>query len=327
VIAPADISIVVQGDIRANTIEGLAAARRLFPGAQLILSTFGSEARSNELALYPLIDELVLSDDPGPQPSTVRSATAGPNNLNRQLVTAQAGLARATRPYALKLRSDARLSSSELVRQWSAQAAADGHEERLLFPSLYTRHPAGINGYPFHVSDWLTFGRTERVRAYWNAPAFPLEFATYFDGRKHGCEATATAERFRALMTQEQWICTQFAQARGYEVAHHLHDDMADVVCSYRRFLATECLIADVQAIGLSVPRHDKAASSLFQRIDCVSHADWMRIREGVRTGRQPFEPLRRLARWARRPILRGLLVRKWIASRLALPRTPVRNP
>lgn len=326
-IAPIDISIVVQGNVRPNTHRVLAAARHLFPGAQIVLSTFRTEADDHVTRLYPLFDALVVSEDPGAQPSTVRSPTAGPNNLNRQLVTTQAGLAAATRLYALKLRSDSEIGSRELVDLWEGQSRRDGHEERLLFPSLYTRHPNGINGYPFHVSDWLTFGSTDQVRAYWEAPLMPLEVATWFEHRKHGCEATATAERFRALMTQEQWICTAYAGKRGFDVPVHLHDDEPEVVRSYSRFLATHCLIADVERIGLTVPGHAHAVDSRFQRIDCVSHADWVRIHEGVHGGRPTSELGRQLARWARRPILRGLLVRKWIASRIARMRTSRQQP
>ena len=102
------VSIVVQGDIRANTSRAIAALRNQMPGAEIILSTFKDQIahlESSNISLF--VDKICASEDPGALPPTVRSPTAPPNNINRMLVSTQAGLKLATRPYALKLRSDA----------------------------------------------------------------------------------------------------------------------------------------------------------------------------------------------------------------------------
>src|SRR5205085_7688012 len=108
--------------------------------------------------------------DPGPLPPTVNSATAGSNNVNRQLVSTQAGLAALRTPYALKLRSDARLGARAIVDLWDDVRAQDPRPSRLAAAACYTRHPHGPNGYLFHVSDWVAFGETATLRAYWSAP-------------------------------------------------------------------------------------------------------------------------------------------------------------
>ncbi|MFN9708181.1 MAG: WavE lipopolysaccharide synthesis family protein, partial [Burkholderiales bacterium] len=95
------ISIVVQGDIRANTHQSVAALRRQLPRAEIVLSTFKNQMAHLETSgLSLLVDKLCVSDDPGAMPPTVNSPTAPPNNINRMLVSTQAGLKQATRPYA-----------------------------------------------------------------------------------------------------------------------------------------------------------------------------------------------------------------------------------
>jgi hypothetical protein len=216
---PQHLAIVVQGQIGPGTAAALARYRAIMPKARIVVSAYEACAVPGQiLREQGLLDELVIVADPGPLPSTVRSPTAGPNNLNRMLATTQAGLQRAGRPYVLKVRSDASVDPLSVVLRWRAEA----DENRLLFASRYTRHPFGINAYLFHPSDWITFGTLSRTWQYWGASPMGLEDATYFEHTPMQDQATATARRFRARLTQEQWLCTQYAAALGYPVPERL---------------------------------------------------------------------------------------------------------
>jgi hypothetical protein len=316
-----EIGITIQGDVRPETADVAADVRRLFPRAQIVFSTFQTPALDPALGtLRELADAVIVNDDPGALPPTVISPTAPANNINRQLVSTSAGLAALNRRYALKLRSDARLLSANIVvAAWAQSVEAGGDDSRLAACSLYTRHPRGLNGYLFHVSDWMTFGALAQVRRYWGAPQMPLSCATWFEHNPHHRTATATARRFRARFTQEQWLCIHYAAKLGYQVPEALDHRTPRLIADYERFLAERWIVLDTSQAGLYVPAHRRAETSLFQRLDCVSHADWCEFvrandeNRPAHTGR-----LRWAARLARRPIGRALLARKWLKTKLA---------
>lgn len=313
VILARQLSIVVQGELSDITGQALRVYRSRAPEAQLILSTYEDSVEiAHELQSKRMADEVVLNPDPGPLPPTVKSPTAGDNNLNRMLVTTQAGLAAASRAFTLKIRSDAIVDPRRVMNRW----AAEGQDHRLLFASRYTRHPFGINGYLFHISDWLSFGKTEQSRWYWQAPLMDLGNATHFDHAPMPDEGTATARRFRARLSQEQWICTHYANSLGYTVPSRLAHRDPHLVQQYIRFLANECIVCDRETISLELIKHRRSFDSLFQRVDCLSESDWR--------GFQADRTLSRTTRagW-RRPFfeMRGLialmvLARKYLASK-----------
>lgn len=291
------LSIVVQGDLSAVTKQALSAYRSRAPEAQLILSTYEHRAEiAYQLQADGMADDVVLSPDPGPLPPTVKSQTAGDNNLNRMLVTTTAGLRTANRAFALKVRSDALVDPLRAMARW----AAEGDDRRLLFASRYTRHPFGINGYLFHVSDWISFGRAERSRRYWQAPLMDLSDATHFEHTPMRGEGTATARRFRARLSQEQWICAHYAASLGYSVPNRLAQRDSHLVQQYIRFLATECIVCDRETLGLDLAKHRRSFNSLFQHIDCLSeqdwrglHADWAGSKKTKPGWRRPFFEMR----------------------------------
>jgi len=307
------LSIVVQGEISEITKQALQSYRTRVPEAQLILSTYDHCAQAaHELQARGTLHEIVLNPDPGPLPPTVKSETAGDNNLNRMLVTTQAGLAAVNRAFALKVRSDAVVDPHRVMTRW----AAEGEDHRLLFASRYTRHPFGINGYLFHVSDWLSFGKIEQTRRYWQAPLMDLASATHFEHIRMSEEGTATARRFRARLSQEQWICTHYAKSLGYAVPSRLAQRDPALVQQYLRFLGKECIVCDRETLSLELSKHHRSFNSIFQRVDCLSESDWRGFRtdgtlsQKARAGwRRPFFEMRGL-------ISQILLARKYIASR-----------
>lgn len=311
-----DIGIVIQGDIRKCTPEVIRSARSAFPGSTILLSTYRFAGAMPDTMLE-MLDGLVASDDPGGLPSTVISPTAPQNNINRQIVTTQAGLKLLETPYVLKLRSDTTIAHRGVVDAWETEARAAGRGDRISVPHLYTRHPDGINGYLFHPSDWVQFGRREDVASFWDAELMPEAVARWYETRRHEPGATATARRFRARMTQEQWLATQYAQRLGYEVPEYLHQRTQQLSKSCRQFFGRHLQILDTPSMGITLQAHSWALSSLFQKLDCVSNRDWHRLCR-AEASRAQVDPLRMLARKARYPIAKGVLVRKWIKGRLA---------
>lgn len=271
-ISARDITVVLQGDLRPETLAAVQSVRRVLPGARLVLSTFVGAPTDPYRAL---VDVLVLSEDPGAQPPYTVSRFAAPNNLNRQLVTTQAGLREADTPYALKLRTDCVLESDAFVCRYEEATRADLGCGRLVASSFYTRHPRGIAGYLFHVSDWFIFGATPAVRQFWDVSFLSDEDATWFERHPRLPRSTLAARRFRARFTPEQHITTEFGKKRGYRVPEFLNDRSGNLVAEYTRCLAREFVIDSPAGLGFCLPKYEHLAGSLYQTLDCVSYDDW----------------------------------------------------
>jgi hypothetical protein len=170
-----ETSVVIQGPVHGSpsdpperqlTRQVIASVRRHMPGAEIIVSTWKGSPIDHLGA-----DLVVLNDDPG----AVTLADSGflsayKNNLNRQLVSTQAGLRTARRRYAVKLRSDtlcvgpspvARIAAREPTgprRIFRGQVAVFGAYHPLKRPVL------------FYLNDLFHAGLREDLLMLWEIP-------------------------------------------------------------------------------------------------------------------------------------------------------------
>ena len=132
------------------------------PDAEIILSTWegvGTEGLD--------FDELVLSKDPG----YIRMENGWTTNVNRQIVSTRNGLSKASRLYAVKIRTDTIITGTgfldilrvapERLPEWAI------FSERILILDKYTRDPSL---FPFlhHPSDIFQFGLTKDLIQLWS---------------------------------------------------------------------------------------------------------------------------------------------------------------
>lgn len=325
-IAPTEITVVMQGDIRPETLDAVNSVRAVLPGARLILSTFPQDDLEQWL---PRVNDTVISEDPGALPPYTVSRLATPNNLNRQIVSTRAGLERVSTPYTLKMRTDCTLTSNAFGHLFSAVRAADPVQHRLVASSYFTRHPSGISGYLFHVSDWFIFGETETVRDFWNVAPMSLEDAGWFNSRPHRRGSTPAARRFRARFTPEQHICLPYAAKRGYRTPAYLNDRNPYLVADAKRFLVAEFIIDSPEGLGFVLPKYAHLPNSLYQEYDCFSHADWRELFDSwlaanhrPKTAPRAHPTLKRkallwIARRLRHVLSGGGLARRWCHQKL----------
>lgn len=154
------ISVIVQGPIHPQeslTKRVLESVRTHLPNAELILSTWkGSDVSGLDC------DVLLLNDDPG--------AINGNNNVNRQIVSTRNGLQKASRQYAVKLRTDTLLTGTGFLevfdRDTERREDFKVFQHKVVIPTLYTRNPLHFNihtgtSYFFsserYFSVWLSF--------------------------------------------------------------------------------------------------------------------------------------------------------------------------
>ena len=161
-----DISVVVQGAVdEVNTPVCLKSIRKHLNGTKIILSTW-QETNVDGLDY----DEVIFNEDPG---STKDDYTCLLNNMNRQFRSTQNGLRTVNTKYAIKIRSDIILESSNFLKYFGMFAKRNkkykifGH--RVLFCSYFFKRYLGdtlsyIQPVPLHMSDWFAFGYTSDIQ-------------------------------------------------------------------------------------------------------------------------------------------------------------------
>jgi hypothetical protein len=292
-----DITLVFQGVFKPwitreyeNFARNIVLTRRALPGARIILSTW--EGVELPPGLKP--DAVVESPDPGGL-APLKLDDKKANNINRQLLTTQAGLAAVQTPYAAKLRTDCFLEHAGFLDYYLEQRAIDGGRERLLASSFFTLDPALFERLSYHISDWFHFGPTELLRDYWAAAPMSLEDAAYHETHPHEPGSSIFERKFRARYAVEQHICMAFAAGLGYTCPRFLNDCADAVLEDYRRFLGHEILLLDPWQIGLRFDKYGWVGNSSFQRMNNLMHLDWLALADPELAHQKEPEPLRRL--------------------------------
>jgi hypothetical protein len=199
-----ELSIVLQGPVdlggRAVASRAAETARRIFPGAEIIVSCWEGDKTG---AIKGLADLIVVSPDPGSQ-----SHSRGVLNVNRQLVSSRAGAVAATRTYVLKARSDLTFRNSNVWRAYqnhSRRFLRVQGREPILITNVTSVNPHRQRRY-FSLCDWVYLARKDVAIELFSAPFFPDDFLTY----EHCGESVL---RFNA----EQWITLNYLFRHGLD--------------------------------------------------------------------------------------------------------------
>lgn len=259
---PRQVSIVVQGPVhgrpddpleRQTTRRVLARAREVYPGAEIILSTW-----ANTPVTGLDYDKLVFSADPGAIPQNDGPQRHVLNNLNRQLVCTRAGLALATRLYAIKLRSDCVLERpldfSQLDRlprtpEWSLL------QSRVIVSTLFTRHPFR-RPLLFHLSDLFLAGLTADLRTLWEIPDVEEPAHTRAIDPANRPRVDAFPEWALELRcASEQYLGEQLARRKEPSLRlRHYSDGSTSALFLWLRVLANNILVLRYEDLGVTFP-------------------------------------------------------------------------
>jgi hypothetical protein len=275
-----DITLVFQGAFKPyitrdgeNGFNNIRLTRRAMPGARIILSTW----EGTEIPATLPVDEVVFSADPGGL-APLKLDDDKVNNINRQMVSTQAGLNAVTTPYAVKLRTDCWLGHAGFLDFHAEQRKRDKGRERLIACSFFTLDPTVFERIPFHLSDWFHFGPTDMLQAYWSAPPMSAEQARFYESHRHVPDSSYFERKFRTRFAAEQHLCTYYAGALGYTCPQFLNDGAPEVMRDYYRFLADEVMLLDPWQIGLEFKKYGWVGASQFQCMNNLMHLDWLRI-------------------------------------------------
>lgn len=220
-----DISFVVQGAInKKETPKCLKSIRKYFPNAEIILSTW-EDSDISDLDY----DIVVLNQDLGAVIIEEFSHKIVYNNMNRQLLTTKEGLKKASRKYAMKLRSDLIITTDKFLEYFDKFPERTQNynlfKRKILAPALFTRFDYRFGKQykklttPFHISDWWLFGLREDIETYFldTKPADEPYFTKYFE-QKENEHKISPYGKIKFKFAPEQYF--------GYECFSRNYDDI-----------------------------------------------------------------------------------------------------
>ncbi len=272
-ISDKDISVVVQGPIVPElTRKCLSSVRKTLPEAQVILSTWeGSRVEGLDY------DEIVLSKDPRAE-RVRKDDDTSVNNINRQLVSTNAGCSKAKRPYLMKLRSDLLIKSDRFLEEFQKHTVTGRHfQTKVLILDYYTRHPY-IIPVPFHPSDWFMFGRREDVVNYYDEPLMPEAEMLYFSTHSN------RASFFRGVLhrfTPEQWICIKFLEKSGENPKCETYYDCSPTALKMTiQMFREDFIVIDSAASGICFTKYNP--NHAMEHFTLISHIDWLHLCQNI---------------------------------------------
>ncbi|EBQ8443280.1 wavE lipopolysaccharide synthesis family protein, partial [Salmonella enterica] len=169
-----DITFVVQGPIRDATKETLKSIRLNFKESIIILSTWeGSDVQGLDF------DTVIYNKDPGSLDIRKNKIVVSQENTNRQIVSTHHGLIKVKTQYAVKLRTDMPILNTNIIKYYKKAQCYESDinftllEERVLVSSINTIDPNSYIKFPYHISDWIYFGKTSDLLKIWNGELVP----------------------------------------------------------------------------------------------------------------------------------------------------------
>lgn len=261
-----DISIIVQGAInKTETLKCLRSIRKFLPNAEVILSTWeGSDVRD----LNGLYNILVLNKDPGFGYYYKHDKEVKLNNLNRQLFSTQEGLKRATKKYAMKIRSDIIFTNNTFLKFFEKyQVRSEEYKlfERKILTSavcsrFYFNDYYGLNKLPkinlaFHVSDWWFFGLKLDLEKYFNVPLVKEpEFSNYYklEENKNKFNPYIYIDESYVQFAAEQYIAVKCFENNFADIHHeHAGDLNSKIIAQSRKCLINNFIFLEFKDSGI----------------------------------------------------------------------------
>ena len=256
-----DISVVVQGPILTDSIYNMTDSvtrdvckriKTLMPDCELILSTW----RGAKVKGIPY-DKCIFSVDPGATTFDYHDKKLL-NNCNRLIISTQAGIKAATKPYVLKIRSDLFLVSTNFLQYFDKYPYFDEKyrfvKNRIMAFSMFSikAHKTSLFTVdkPYHISDWAYFGCREDLFNLYDIPLTKEpEFSHWFANH---CRYFYDIHPHRLWkMPPEQYVTTEFLKKYIRINFNHMADIDDNNVEKSEKLLANNFIILDQTQFSL----------------------------------------------------------------------------
>lgn len=259
-------AFVMQGPVTADFTISLARCLRLLnPDAHLILSTWDDTDPAMLTRIEPEVDVLVTGSHP---------ADPGPQNVNRQIVSTQRGLAAARALKAervMKVRTDAAPlargifpAAARALDLYPADAARrHGLRGRIMVPETFTR-----KFLPYHPSDIVLCGHIDDLEQYYAAPLSTRRFSP----ADREWRPKRVLDLSREELFAETMLALAFARTVGWRLKHSLEDGWA--------FLRDVFVVQDNNWLQLFWAKQPVLAPLAGETPlqECLSHYTWQQF-------------------------------------------------
>lgn len=253
-----EISVVIQGLLTSDRYKGdswiklsCKSVRKYLPGAEIIVSTWkGADVDDIDC------DILVLNDDPGSLLSCYERSQKDKtvNNINRQIVSTEEGVKKASRRYVMKLRSDSYLRNSNFLKYYAryGEPVKNGGGRILTFEP---RNPWGIFNGQFSLCDFWFFGKKEELLKLWDIPLY-----------------SPAGESERDLLGEE-YIYKEYLKKHN----KFLNEAMVKQFASYKEILTKYFVIIPTRKSGVKSFKYPSLNSFFIVNIKhyVLSHSEW----------------------------------------------------
>lgn len=274
-----DISVIVQGAInKEETPKCLQSIRKYLPEAEVILSTWeGSDVSNLDY------DILVENKDPGTVLIDSYKSKKIYNNLNRQLLSTQNGLAKATKKYALKLRSDLILTTDKFLKYFDEYQSRSNEyllfERKVLIPALFTRHKLKLCGshkryeMPFHISDWWLFGLKTDLEKYFKETSLVEEpyFTKYFEQEEHKHKDNPYLKAKHKFAPEQYFALSAFSRRFKDIKMADASDTSFELMQKFKKCLVNNFIVLEFKQSGIYL---NKYSFSKFEKFTGDQYID-----------------------------------------------------
>jgi hypothetical protein len=277
-----DYSVVIQGrvfgkpgDVSSEqlTMHCITSVRKHLPDCEIILSTWEGTDVS-----HLNFDKIVFSHDPGGVPFTDLHPNFL-NNNNRQIVSTFNGLKAATKKYAIKMRGDCLLTSTDFknyFKEYPRSSQFKFLKQRVVIPTLYSRNPRRI-AMLFHPSDLFQVGLLEDLMDLWDIPLQPEPQMTRgVPAEKRIINHSLKGYFYRMKMGSEQYIWYACAKKHGLDLELKYYSQLPLKKIRDSEFsLINNFVVADSADIGVQLPA--RIADNHLD-YDLYTHEEWLNL-------------------------------------------------
>ncbi len=277
-----DLSIVFQGPVfgkkgdtekKRLTRNSLLSARRWFPRAELILSTwdnYGADEYTGDLEF----DHLVLNKDPG---SGLRKDSPPTyHNVNRQIVSSLNGLKKASRRLAVKARSDMVFQHAGMLEYFGRFPAFDEQyrvfSERVCVSQRTTINPRRLFPMPYHVCDWFFFGLTTDLLDLFGIPLFPEPLYTRWY-ETHPKPANDFEPQNYCRYMAEDYIWSEFLKKHKSIRHEYYSHTSSEIINESERYLANNAIVLSSSQLGVISQKYQAWAAPHL--LKCYTFREW----------------------------------------------------
>lgn len=267
-----EISVIVQGAInKTETPKCVKSIRKYLPDAEIILSTWeGTDTSKLDF------DKVIYNKDPGTTLIEEHKSKKIYNNMNRQLLSTQAGLAKVQRKYTLKLRSDLILSGTGFIDYFDKfQQRIDEYKlfkRKIVTSTLFTRFNIKFGKQyervkiPFHISDWWLFGLREDLNKYFlDTPLVKEpEFTNYFSLEENKSKNNPYGKAMFKFAPEQYFGYECFARNFDDIYMEDAADYSDELMEKFRKCLVNNFIILEFEQSGIYLNKYPYSKNEKF---------------------------------------------------------------